>query len=189
MVPWKQILAALTLAVASLGSAQALQFTWLKPIGVNPYTFVQRTAVSPTGAFVVAGVTQNSAATDDSADLYINSYTPLGILSWTRIYNSTADNAEGIRGMAIDSTGAVIVCGWEALNSSGRQRAFVRKYTRFGGLAWHRTFEGNQAGPAQFAAVAVDASNNVYVTGTALYAGRSKDLVIAKYSTGGTRLF
>jgi len=102
----KQILAALPLAVASLGSAQALQFTWLKPIGVNPYTFVQRTAVSPTGAFVVAGVTQNSAATDDSADLYINSYTPLGILSWTRIYNSTADNAEGIRGMAIDSTGS-----------------------------------------------------------------------------------
>lgn len=120
---------------------------------------------------------------------------------WARRIGSVQD--DDARDVATDNLGNVYAIGTFAdsiwldtavLVSSGGTDGFIAKYTPGGSLLWARRFGG--AGNDTGMAVAVDASNNVILTGgfsgtatigaTSLTSSGDADIIVAKFNAAGT---
>ena len=138
------------------------------------------------------GQALNSAANNISQnpDVFLVKYSTAGAYQWARAGGGTS--YDGGQGVAVDGSGNVYVTGYvynkatsatdpttamgvqfggQALNSatnstSENQDVFVAKYTSSGAYQWAVSGGGNQSDQAN--AIAVDASGNVYVTGSVL---------------------
>jgi hypothetical protein len=151
-------------------------------------------AVEASGEVNVAGfgnlTGQPSAG---GTDAFVRKYEPSGNTLWTRQFGSSSD--ELVKGMAVDSSGAVYVVGYstgtlEGEANAGGSDAFVCKYDRLGNVAWTRQFGTNLPDIAN--GVAVDVSGSVYVVG-ATYGTlpgqaitNSIDPYVRKYDSLGT---
>jgi hypothetical protein len=122
-----------------------------------------------------------------------------GTLIWERIYNSPANDQDRINDMVLDSAGNIIVTGGSWGVSTQWDYATV-KYSSNGETLWVRRYNGPALDvPTDEAyGIAVDDSNNVYVTGwsdgtterpqclTIKYSAFGDTLWERRYPTGGT---
>ena len=92
--------------------------------------------------------------------------------------------------MAVDSNGNVYVVGRGAYTSS-QSRGFLAKFNSSGTLQYQRSLYINASNTSQeFAGVAIDSSDNVYVVGTYYRSAISNvNGLIAKYNSSGTLQF
>lgn len=104
---------------------------------------------------------------------------PQGDANWIGLLQGGVDVANGI---AFDSSGNTYVCGTS--NSSGWDNLQIAKYNSSGAIQWQRQL-GNGSGSNEGRGVAVDASSNVYICGTANVGG-VVSIVLAKYNSSGT---
>jgi hypothetical protein len=137
----------------------------------------------------------------DALKALVEQSTPAGAVLWARGFGGSGDD-EG-RSIALDSEGNTLVAGYFAgsvdfgggpLTSAGGNDVFVAKYAPDGTHIWSRRFgaSGNDSGRA----IAVDASNNVYVTGTVtgtvdfglgpIVGAGGYDIYVARLSPAGT---
>jgi len=105
---------------------------------------------------------------------------------WVRRFNGTADEDDEIRAMAIDKGGNVIVTGGSTNSGNGVDYTTV-KYGPTGDTMWVRRYNGTANGTDWAYAVAVDASNNVYVTGSSQDTATDMDYVTVKYDASGNQ--
>jgi type IX secretion system substrate protein/beta-propeller repeat-containing protein len=101
-------------------------------------------------------------------------YNSGGALQWSQIYNGPGNYIDFAQGLANDNFGNVYVTGQSSGNGSDRQFATI-KYNSAGVQQWVQRY----GQPGQLnggTAVAVDADNNVYVT------GGSTGFITLKYS-------
>jgi len=164
-------------------------------------------AVDGAGNVFVAGwfnLTTNfggaNLVTAGSFDVVLAKYNASGVHQWSQRYGST--NLENGVGIALDASGNIVVTGYflgttnlggANLVSAGQYDIFVAKYDGLGVHQWSQRF-GSTNFDAGYA-VAVDASNNVLLTGyfygTAnfgggnLVSGGGQDIFLAKYSPLG----
>src|SRR5204862_1971023 len=141
------------------------------------------------------------AGSGPTVDGFVAEYSASGTPVFARGFGG--DNSDSAESVAADSTGNVVVTGYQTstsadygggqLSTRGGRDIFVAKYSPSGGYLWAKTIGGT--GVDTGSGVATDGAGNVYVTGDfsastgggdcgggALYWAGSLDVFLVKYS-------
>jgi hypothetical protein len=139
----------------------------------------------------------HAMAADGSGDIYVTGrsigpgtdydYVTLKYCSdggaW-RTYDGPAGSYDRGQALAVDGSGNFYVTGSSTGSGTDYDYATI-KYLPDGDTAWVRRYNGPGNGQDQAAAIAVDNSGNVYVTGRSEGSGTDKDYVTIKYLPNG----
>ncbi|MCL4817217.1 MAG: S8 family serine peptidase [Flavobacteriales bacterium] len=106
---------------------------------------------------------------------------------WSANYNSTSTMNDVGNALAVDNAGNVIVTGFSETSTEGTNYVTIQ-YNSSGTQQWVKTFngEGNAADTAR--AIAIDANDNIYITGSS-FNGSTEDFYTTKYKSNGTELW
>jgi len=187
---------------------------WSKSTGGPGADIGLSVAISTTGAVVATGYFNNTiqlgCGTISSAGLadgVILAYSSTGVRTWVRRMGGTSDD-RGIA-VAINSSGEVVVTGTfdTTINLGGGLRPgttgggpdiFLVKYTSNGGWMWDNEYGSVQGFGDGTAAITIDSSSNIIITGAMLNAlnfgggsltgGGSYDAFLAKFTTAGVHI-
>ncbi len=115
-------------------------------------------------------------------DLVLVKYNSSGVQQWNRTWGgSYHDNGHGV---AVDSSENIYLSGTTYSFGAGGTDLVLIKYDSSGVQQWNRTWGGTENDIAF--GVAVDSSDNVYVTGyTSSYGVGGKDVILLKYNSSG----
>ena len=163
------------LLVAKYNSSGTL--IWDKTLGGSTEEFGRSVAVDSSDNIIVCGSTQSDGA--GSYDLLVAKYNSSGVLQWDKTLGGT--DAEFSRGVAVDSSDNIIVCGSTQSDGAGSYDLLVAKYNSSGTLIWDKTLGGT--GYDTGYGVAVDSSDNIIVCGYTSNAGTQ--FLVAKYNSSG----
>lgn len=106
-----------------------------------------------------------------------------GRMLWEKRYDGPASDGAAFRALAVDRTGNVVVTG---VSSNGRDEDYyTAKYAALDGtLLWERRYNAPVLYNSDRAEdLAIDASGDVFVTGTSLSVGTSADIHTLKYAS------
>ena len=172
---------------------------WVRQLGgTAANTSAESVAVDINGNIVIVGSTTGglSVPLTGTEDMFIAMYDTTGSLQWVRQLGVVAKLSVA-RGVAIDSLGNIFVAGYTSGSLdgnaiSGMRDLFLVKYDATGIKLWSKLL-GVAAGYTMALNMAIDASDNVYVTGQASVGldGNAKvgteDVFITKYNNAGTK--
>jgi hypothetical protein len=142
-------------------------------------------AVDRSGNVYVTGLSQG---TGTSLDYLTIGYDPDGIQLWAKRYDGPAGTEDKAYAIAVDDSGNVYVTGTSAGSGTSDDYATVRYYPG-GDTAWIRRYNGSGNGPDQACAIAVDDSQNVYVTGYSWGGLSNLDYATVKYDRSGNEVW
>lgn len=142
-------------------------------------------AVDGAGNVFVTGYSFRSGTNFDITTI---KYTSAGVQSWQNYSGLASSSFDEGKDVAIDSNNDVIVVGG-IQNTTGTNTDFrTIKYTNVGGVAW--TMDYSNSGNLDIAlAVAIDGSNNVYVTGHSFVSGQDLNIRTIKYNSAGAQQY
>ena len=114
------------------------------------------------------------------------SSTPSGNVqeAWVARYNGPGNYVDQAAAVAVDDAGNVYVTGG-SYGSDGSSNYATIKYNATGQEEWIARYNGPQAGNDVAAAIAVDGSGSVYVTGSSVGPDGFPDYATIKYSSNG----
>ncbi len=112
-------------------------------------------------------------------------YDPSGHMLWQQRYNDPADNNDYVRGLVLDNNANVYVAGI-SFNSDNNLDYLIHKYSTNGDSLWIKRYNNPINTDDWLAAVALDSSGNVIVTGKSYIVGTGYDYLTIKYSPDGT---
>jgi len=141
-------------------------------------------AVGASGNVFVTGSSTGSGGDSDYATI---AYSGAGVALWTNRYNGPHNGNDGARAVAVDASGNVFVTGYSYAGLFGYDYATIA-YSGAGVPLWTNLYRGSASEFAFATAVAVDASGNVFVTGSAGDGFTSHYATIA-YSGAGVPLW
>ncbi len=146
-------------------------------------------AVDGLGNVYVTGWSDGSETNHDYATI---KYNASGDAVWIARYNGSGNAIDEASALAVDSSflfnGAVYVTG-RSYGSGGGFDYTTIKYTPWGDTMWSARYDGPGNSYDAATALAVDASGNVYVTGTSDGLGTSRDYATIKYNASGDTLW
>jgi uncharacterized delta-60 repeat protein len=142
-----------------------------------------RVTMDSSGNVVMTGNSWNGTSFDYSTAKYAAAD---GTLLWEKYYNGPADGDDGATAVAVDGSGNVVVTGLSAAIVSDMSGSIFDYYTAKyaaadGALLWETGYNGPANGDDFAAAMAVDGSGNVVVTGES-WNGRNNDYYTVKYA-------
>jgi hypothetical protein len=140
----------------------------------------------------------HAIAVDDSDNVYVTGwawngtshdyatirYYPDGDTAWVRRYNGAANGEDKAYGIAVDGSGYPHVTGYSYGSGADQDYATVR-YHPNGDTVWVRRYNGPGNSDDYAAAVAVDGSGNICVTGASHGIGTERDYATVKYYPSG----
>lgn len=103
---------------------------------------------------------------------------------WITRFNSASNGNESPTCMINDREGNMYVAGF-SINPSSDHDYIILKYNSSGEEVWEKLYNGSGNKADQVNAIAVDASGNVYVTGSATNENDMLDIVTIKYDQKG----
>jgi uncharacterized delta-60 repeat protein len=134
-------------------------------------------------------VTGYSAGPSNNYDIVTIKYNAAGAQQWATQFNGTANGFDEGYDIAVDGSGNVYVTGGTVSTTSNANYITI-KYNAAGVQQWATTYSNTTNSTASEVAYALtlDASGNIYVTGTS-YANATNDHDIAtvKYNNSGTQ--
>jgi uncharacterized delta-60 repeat protein len=136
--------------------------------------------VDNAGNVFILGTTSDGPTTDFITIKYNSS----GIMQWLQIYNGTGNNVDRGSAIAIDQEGNVYVTGFSTGAGSRYDYATI-KYDSLGIMKWVQRFNGPTSMDDMPAAIAIDNSGNVYVTGWCSAGALFDDYATLKYNSEG----
>lgn len=141
-------------------------------------------AVDNAGNAYVAGIT---LGTTSSADWLTIKYLPNGDTAWVRRENGWGNGNDMPNDLAVGRAGDVFVTGITT-SLGGNVNIGVVRYLADGTLNWVWEYDGSSAGWDMGASVALDTSNNIFLTGITTSTGTGHDFVTIKHAAfAGTR--
>ena len=156
--------------------------TWVRRYNMaNIRDHAEAIAVDASGYVYVTGSSWTSGAYVDYATI---KYYPNGDTVWVRRYDKPGNSAENAESIAVDDSGNVYVTGWSSGSRTGSDYATIKYYPN-GDTAWVRRYNGPGNSVDLAVAIAVDGSNNVYVTGPSWGIGTGFDYATIKYYPNG----
>lgn len=172
------------------------KLVWSHTIDAAANTLAKAVAVG-NGVVYIAGQTSGTMTNQTSAgkqDAFVRAYDFDGNELWTRQFGTSND--EYVEQVFVDSTNTAYVSGSTSGSLSGTSQgsydAYVRKYDSLGNSAFTLQYGSPNAEGA--AAVAVDASGNIFTCGAtqgSLYGTNQgiNDFYVAKFDSLGARLW
>jgi hypothetical protein len=140
-------------------------------------------AVDGSGNIYVTGSSYGGSATyDDYATI---KYYPNGDTAWIRRYNGPGDSTDWANGIAVDDGSNVYVTGYSYGSGTGSDYATI-KYDSSGNELLVRRYNGSGNSYDLAYAIAVDSSNNIYVTGVSDRGFQTYYTTIKYYPDGDT---
>jgi hypothetical protein len=143
----------------------------------NSYDITRDIAVDNSGNIYVSGGSEGIGTSTDYATI---KYASDGTELWVARYNGPANSYDTAYAIAVDNSGNIYVTGQSAGSSTAADYATV-KYAPDGTELWVARYNG----PADYSDVAVDIalddSDNIYVTGLSYGSGNSYDYATVKY--------
>jgi len=129
-------------------------------------------------------VTGYSYGLGTSRDYATIKYNSLGVEQWVARYNGPGNDWDYAYAMALDSSGNVYVTGESYGSETSRDYATI-KYNSSGVEQWVARYNGPGNDRDRAYAIAVDSSENVYVTGQSTGSGTDFDYATIKYDSSG----
>jgi uncharacterized delta-60 repeat protein len=142
-------------------------------------------AVDGTGNLFVTGY---STATNGFFDYATIKYSAAGVALWTNRYDGPAKARDVAFAIAVAASGTVFVCGYSEAGGTDKDFATIA-YSSAGAPLWTNRYNGSGNYIDSAAAIAVDNSGDVIVTGSSFGAGTSFDYATIKYSGAGMPLW
>ena len=143
---------------------------------MNGWDEARGIAVDGSGNVYVTGRSEGLGTRRDYATV---KYNPSGQEQWVARYNGPGNDWDGAEAIAVDGSGNVYVTG-ESVGSNLFDYATI-KYDSSGQQQWVARYDGPGNSWDTARAIALDASNNVYVTGSSLANGGT-DYATIKYN-------
>lgn len=140
--------------------------------------------VDSSGNVYVTGV--SNGASFSGNDVVTIKYNSSGTQQWATSYNGPGNGADDASGLQVDSSGNVYVAGSAYGGSSTLNDYFTVKYNSSGVQQWAATYNGTGNSNDSAAAIGIDSSGNVYVTG-ASQGSSNIDYATIKYNSTGTQ--
>jgi len=137
-------------------------------------------AVDAQGNVYVTGY----SGTSPNYDYVTLKYNALGIQQWAVTYPGPGNNDDEAVAIAVDGSGNVYVTGVSVGSGTSYDYATV-KYNSAGTQQWASRYDNG--GVDRAAAIAVDGSGNVYVTGVSAGSGTGDDFATVKYNSSGVQ--
>ncbi len=162
--------------------AQTVDTAWVRRYNgpANSFDGAYALAVDGSGNVYVTGQSIGSGTSDDYATIR---YLPNGDTAWVRRYNGPGNSGDVAHRLVVDGSGNVYVTGFSFGSGTDYDYA-TTKYLPNGDTAWVRRYNGPGNSGDRAYALAVDGSENVYVTGYS-YSGTSDDYATIKYLPNG----
>jgi hypothetical protein len=143
----------------------------------NSYNGAWAIAVNGLGNVYVTGLSYGSGTYGDYATV---KYDKLGNQLWVKRYNGPGDSTDWAHAIAVDGSNNVYVTGGSQGSGTAYDYATI-KYDTLGNQLWVKRYDGPGDSTDNAYAIAVDGSNNVYVTGYSEGSGTAGDYVTIKY--------
>ena len=153
---------------------------WVTSNGTpGTYDYVA-SALDPSGNLVY--ISNNNIGTN--TDIFLNCILPNGTVAWQHNCSSSLTADDYGADLAIDNSGNIYICA--AKNTGSNLDYFVAKYASSGALVWQQSYNGTGNGDDVPSAITLDATGNVFVTGTSLGTGfYNTDFATIKYNNSG----
>jgi uncharacterized delta-60 repeat protein len=150
----------------------------------NGYDEARAIATDAAGNVYITGY---SAGLSANYDIVTAKYDINGTQQWATRFNGTGNGFDEGYDIAVDASGNVYVTGG-TIGSSGGNNYITIKYNSLGVQQWATSYNNNSNQTEAAYALVLDASGNVYVTGTS-YGGTANDGDIAtvKYNNSGVQ--
>jgi uncharacterized delta-60 repeat protein len=155
----------------------------------NGIDAIKGMVVDNSGNVYVTGSSNSGANSDDYITI---KYNTSGVQQWIARYNGVGSGSDVPASIFVDAGGNVYVTGYSDVLTGGYvdNDATTVKYSPTGTQLWASSYHGPQQRNDAGAAVKVDGSGNVYVTGyTTVRNGAytKKDYLTIKYSSAGVQ--
>jgi hypothetical protein len=156
---------------------------WVTRYGDAFYDAGLTLAIDAQGNVYVGGMTSSD---ESEYDFLTIKYDPSGVEQWSARYTVADGSTEELHCLALDSRGNVYVAGRS--NGFGTDYDLILiKYAPSGALQWVARHNGTANDDDGAEAIAVDAMDNVYVTGYSSELVTNGDYLTIKYDSSGTR--
>ncbi|MBD2462266.1 SBBP repeat-containing protein [Oscillatoria sp. FACHB-1407] len=141
---------------------------WVRETGLPNSDIAYDVAVDAAGNIYIAGTTGGSlqGTTVGFTDAFLMKYDSAGNALWQQNYGGSY--SDGAQGVAIDSAGNAYITGYSQSGIGQPKNSFVAKYRNDGTLLWANTYNYSTSND-QATDIAIDATDNIYVTGQAFY--------------------
>jgi len=147
----------------------------------NDYDFANAVALDNSDNIYVTGWSGGSGTLSDYATV---KYDSSGVEQWVARYNGPGNDCDQANAIALDNSGNVYVTG-ESWGSGTDYDYATVKYDSSGVEQWVARYNGPGNGYDQAYAIALDNSDNVYVTGGSWGSGTDYDYATVKYYSSG----
>jgi|GEM_PF-1537896 len=168
-------------------SAQEYNDVWLRDWVNNQgisNTLAGRNLSITAGDYVYEAVHQLND--DGQHDLVLSKSTLKGVQVWIDTFNLAATTANILLGdMILDGNDDILITG-AVYNGSNNYDALTLKYTSAGSLSWYELYDGTASFCDGGLRIAVDANDDVFVTGGTSSSTSNMDLLVLAYESDGT---
>jgi len=147
----------------------------------NDTDYVRSIAVDGQGNVYVTGGSIGNGTGYDYATIKYNS---AGVQQWVARYNGPGNGNDEAYSLAVDDSGNVYITGKSIGIGTNSDYATI-KYNSSGVLQWVSRYNGPGNSNDEASSIAVDDSNNVYVTGGSTGNGTGSDYATIKYNSSG----
>ncbi len=151
---------------------------WVTPYNFGSTDEANAVAVDASGNVYVTGKSNNDYAT--------LKYNSSGVPQWVARYNGPANGTNEAVAIAVDAAGYVYVTGISR-GTSGYDEYATLKYHPNGSQEWEARYNGPGSGADLATALTIDATGNVYVTGSVRGSNSLDDYGTIKYNSTGVQ--
>ncbi len=145
--------------------------------------------VDASGNVYVTGSSRSGGAFTE--DIATNKYNTSGTLIWSKRFVGTGSGEDHGYAIAVDAAGNVYVTGRTWTGAASNNDIVTIKYNSLGDSLWVKKYNGAGNNHDEAVAIEVDASGNVYVTGTSFGTmsshGLFQNYITVKYNSSGVQ--
>ncbi|HQQ93931.1 MAG TPA: S8 family serine peptidase [Bacteroidia bacterium] len=127
----------------------------------------------------------SSKVVGSKSQIHLSSISQTGVLSWEQTFTGSTSYDNYGADVKVDNNGYIYFCGkWQTTNHS--DIILVKYDPSNSSIVWQQIYNGISSGNDAPAAMVLDGSGNIYITGSSCNAGSAPDYCTLKYNNSGT---